>query len=90
MKKLCLLLFISTDLHCFAQDVAINDANAEKRNITGSFDAIHVSDGIELLLSYGDEESVAVGASDPKYLEKLKTEVSDGTLNIYFERKTLI
>ncbi len=61
----------------------INDANAEKRNVSG-YHAIEVSGGIDLYLSQGDE-SVAVSASETKYRDRIKTEVKDGVLKIWYE-----
>jgi hypothetical protein len=60
-----------------------NDANAEKRSVSG-YHGVEVSGGIDLYLSQG-EESVAVSASDTKYRDKIKTEVKDGILKIWFE-----
>ena len=51
MKKLLVSLLTIVSLHTFAQDIVVNDANAEKRTLTASFNAIAVSDGIELLLT---------------------------------------
>jgi Putative auto-transporter adhesin, head GIN domain len=87
MKKLFLLLITFMSMCAFAQEpTVINDANAEKRTLTGSFAAITISDGIELLLTQGSEESIAVSASEPKYLARLKTEIENGTLKIYYDR----
>lgn len=85
---LCLLTIIS--LQTFAQDAVMNDANAKKRNLSGSFSAIKVSDGIDLYLSQGNEESIAVSASDPKYLERFKTVVDNGVLKIYYDNNSMI
>lgn len=90
MKKIFLSLITIASLQLFAQDVVINDANAEKRILSASFTAISVSDGIELYLSQGSTESVAVSAYDQKYMERFKTEVVDGTLKIYFDSKTMV
>ncbi len=90
MKKLLLFAGLAATLTLHAQDLVIEDANAEKRNLSGSFHAIRVSDGIELLVTQGNAESVAVSASEPKYLERLKTEVSDGVLKIYYDNKTMV
>lgn len=90
MKKIFLSLCTLLSLHVFAQDVVVNDANAEKRTLSGSFTAIQVSDGVELMLSKADEESIAVSASDDKYLEKFKTEVVGNTLKIYYDNKGMI
>lgn len=90
MKKLLFVLLTIASIPLFAQDVVVNDANAERRNLSGSFNAIQVSSGIELLLTQGNEESVAVSASDEKYLAQFKTEVSGGVLKIYYDSKSMI
>ena len=64
----------------------INDANAEKRNVSG-FHAIEVSGGIDLYLSQG-EEAVAVSASKTEYRNKIITEVKNGVLKIWFDWKS--
>jgi hypothetical protein len=89
MKKIIIGLLCSVFLQLSAQDKIVNDENVEKRTIT-SFKDIKVSDGIELFLSQGAEESVAVSASEQKYLVLLKTEVENQTLKIYFSKKDLI
>src|ERR1700712_2984539 len=88
MKRLLLLLFVVVNIQLFAQDNAvINDPNAEKRTLKESFSTISVTDGIELYLSQGNDESIAVSASDPKYMERYKTEVDNGVLRIYYDNK---
>ncbi len=88
MKKLLLSLIVLLSLQAFAQhDAVINDANAQLRNLNAGFSSIYVSDGIELYLTQGGEESIAISASDNKYLDRYKTEVSNGTLKIYFDNK---
>jgi hypothetical protein len=90
MKKLLLAAGMFATLSLAAQDLVIDDANAKRRSLSGSFQSIRVSDGIELLLTQGSEESVAVSASESKYLERLKTEVSDGVLRIYYDNKSMV
>ncbi len=90
MKKIFLSFIALLSLQLFAQEVVLNDANAEKRTLAASFSAITVSDGIELFLTQGGSESVAVSASDAKYIERLKTEVVDGTLKIYYDNKAMV
>jgi len=63
----------------------INDPNVEKRAANG-YHAISVSGGIDLYLSPG-EESVAVSASETKYRDRIKTEVKDGVLKIWYENQ---
>jgi hypothetical protein len=90
MKKILFSLFTLLSLHSFAQDVVVNDANAVLRTLSAGFTAITVSDGIDLYITQGGTESVAVSASDDKYLERLKTEVENGTLKIYYDNKTMV
>jgi hypothetical protein len=84
MKKLFLSLITFLSLTAFAQEIA--DANAVKRTLSGSFTAISVSSGIDLYLTQGNEESIAVSA-DEKYMDRFKTEVVNGTLKIYYDNK---
>jgi len=88
MKKLLFSLITFLSLAVFAQDTkVINDANATKRTLSGTFTGISVSSGIELYLTQGNEEAIAVSASEQKHLDRLVTEVVDGTLKIYYENK---
>jgi len=88
MKKLLVLLFVVSGFVSFAQkESVVNDPNATERTLNESFSSISVSDGITVYLSKSDEESIAVSASDPKYLERYKTEVDNGVLKIYYDNK---
>lgn len=88
MKKLTLSLITFLALTVFAQDTrVINDANATLRSLSGSFTKISVSSGIELYITQGNEETLAVSASDLKHLDRFKTEVVNGTLKIYYDNK---
>jgi hypothetical protein len=86
MKKLFLaisaFIFLSTVM---AQSKVINDQNAQTRSVK-DFHAIRVSNGIHLFLTQGNEEAVAVSATDPEYRDRIKTEVSNGVLKIYFDK----
>ena len=88
MKKLFLsfLLSVITAGAVPAQKM-INDPNAEKRNITG-FHGIEVGTGIELTLTEGNAEEVAVSAATTEFRDKLVTKVEDGILKIHYETKT--
>ncbi len=88
MKKLFLSLISVVSLTVFAQDNnMIADPNATVRSLNGSFNAISVSSGIDLYLSQGNEESIAVSASDGKYMARFKTQIENGTLKIYYDNK---
>src|SRR5580700_1055129 len=86
MKNLALLtVSLLAGLVVFAQNPKIiNDPNAQKRSVA-DFHGIRVSGGIELFLTQGDEEAVAVSANDPELRDRLRTEVTDGILHIYLE-----
>ncbi len=86
MKKLFCLAFFAVIISTAIAQKTINDANAEKRNVSG-YHAIEVSGGIDLFLSQG-EESVAVSASEIKHRDRIKTEVKDGVLKIWYDYKS--
>jgi hypothetical protein len=69
-----------------AQDGRYNDPNAETRQVA-SFTGIKVSTGIEMVLSQGNEQAVAVSAGDVEDRDRIKTEVKDGVLKIYYDGK---
>ena len=83
---LSLLLLGGLVTTSFAQKT-INDANAEKRTV-GSFHGIEVATGIELTLTKGTTEEVAVSASEKEFRDKIVTEVVNGILKIHYETKT--
>jgi hypothetical protein len=89
MKKLFLSFITLLSLTAIAQENIITDANVQKRTLNGGFTGIKVSDGVDLILTQGNEESVAVSASEEKYMEKFKTEVVDGILKIYYDNKNI-
>lgn len=66
-----------------AQEV-VNDANVEKRNVTG-FHGIHISNAFNVYLTQGNEDALAVSASEDRFRDKIKTEVKDGILYISYE-----
>jgi len=77
---------ISTVFFAMAQKTIINDANAEKRNVPG-FTGINVSNAIDIYLSQGDEDGIAVSATEIKYRDRIKTEVKDGILTIWYNNE---
>ncbi|CAN5218866.1 hypothetical protein BH09BAC6_BH09BAC6_12100 [soil metagenome] len=88
MKKLLFLIVSMISLSAFAQETkVINDPNAVSRTVSGTFTGISVSSGIDLYLTQGNEEAVAVSASEQKYIDRLITEVVNGTLKIYYDNK---
>lgn len=69
----------------FSQKI-INDPNVELRT-TGSFSGISVSSGIELYLSAG-EEAVAVSAANADTRNRIKTEIKNGILTIWYDARS--
>jgi len=67
-----------------AQKFVISDANAQLRP-AAAFTGVRVSSAIDLYLSQGDETGVAVSAEDPAVRDRIKTEVKDGELRIWFD-----
>jgi hypothetical protein len=86
MKKILSLFLVGImAVTATAQEKVIYDANAEKRSV-GSFHAIEVSNGIQLLIKQGNEEAVAISASNPEHANAIKTEVVNGELRIYVKQ----
>jgi hypothetical protein len=87
MKKIvvflagCLLV-----IGALAQKTVIEDPNAVLRPVKG-YHGIEVSGAINLYLSPGDQETVAVSARDIKWRDRIRTEVVDGILKIWLDAK---
>ena len=87
MKQLFFLLLASLlVLDGWAQKTIVHDPNAVERPVKG-FHGIDVGSAIDLYLSQGDEEKVVVSARDPKWRDRIVTEVVDGILRIRLEGK---
>lgn len=72
-----------------AQDMMmINDKNAELRSV-GSFTGINVSNAIEVIIKQGNEDAVVVSAGEEKYRSRIKTEVRNGVLFIWYDNNGL-
>jgi hypothetical protein len=85
--QVVLTVFMLAGVAAFAQNSkVINDPNAQKRSV-GDFHAIRIGGGIELYLSQGGEEAVAVSASDPEVRDRIVTEVEGGVLKIHLDDK---
>jgi hypothetical protein len=85
MKKLVLLCIIVLGALATKAQKTVYDANAQVRSVKG-FRAIQVSGGIDLYLSSG-EEAVAVSAKEVEHRDRIKTEVENGVLKIYYDWK---
>ncbi len=74
------LVFMLSFLTLSAQK-QVNDPNVETRNVSG-FHGVDVSSGIELILTQGNSEAVAISSADGKYNQDIITEVKNGILKI--------
>lgn len=87
MKKLFLSFFaVAIAATAVLAQKTINDPNAEKRTVS-SFHGIEVGTGIELNLTEGNTEEVAVSASTTEFRDKIVTKVENGILKIQYETK---
>jgi hypothetical protein len=87
MKKVFLFLLMSFSLAIgYSQIKEINDPNAEVRDVRG-FNGIRISDAIDLYLSPSDNEVVAVSASKVEYRNRIKTQVENGVLKIWYDNE---
>jgi hypothetical protein len=84
MKKIALALMSCLFITVAMAQKTYNDKNAQVRNVK-NFHAIKISNGIHLFLSQGNEEAVAVSANQQEYIDRIKTEVENGVLKIYYE-----
>jgi Putative auto-transporter adhesin, head GIN domain len=86
MKNTILLaVFAFVSFAAIAQEgKVIDDKNAQKRSAQG-FHGVEVSSGIDLYLSQGNEEAVAVSAANLDVRDRIKVDVVDGILKIYIE-----
>jgi hypothetical protein len=92
MKKYILSITLSIILasNAFSQSEKnlVFDANAQVRNVA-SFNSIEVSGAINLFLSQGTSEAVAVSAGDEELISRIRTSVRDNVLHIDFDGKGL-
>lgn len=64
----------------------INDPNAQKRTVS-EFHGIEVGTGIELTLTEGSSEEIAVSAATTEFRDRIVTKVENGILKIYYDNK---
>jgi hypothetical protein len=86
MKQLFLSVTVLLSSLIISAQQQFNDPNAEKRTVE-SFHGIEVQTGIELVLTAGTTEELAVSAATAEFRDKIVTKVQDGILKIYYESK---
>lgn len=91
MKKMLFLLILlagSTHTRAQVQKNLVVDADAEIRTVA-AFTGIEVSGAIDLYISQGSEEAVAISASSDEIRQRIRTETRSGILHIYLDGKGL-
>ena len=84
MKKLLILLAVATlTLNGYTQKT-VNDANAERRQLSG-FNSINIANAFNVYISQGNEEAVAISGASSEIKERIKTSVENGVLVIRFD-----
>ena len=86
MKKLLSILVLIAWVGVSHGQLTVNDPNAEKREAK-NFHVISISSAFDVFISQGNEEAVAVSASEEKYKQDIKVEVKDGVLKIWLEKE---
>lgn len=87
MKRILILFLalVTLKMEMFGQ-ATIKDENVEPR-VGKNFNVIRVGSAFDVYLTQGNEESVAVSASEKKYMEDIKVEVKNGVLEIGYHPK---
>jgi hypothetical protein len=89
MKNSLSLLIVLALCTSLTAQKTVNDPNAQVRSVSG-YHGVAVSGSVELFLTQGNEESVVISADDTNVRDKVITEVDNGILRIYLERKNKI
>jgi hypothetical protein len=84
MKKSLLVFLVLITIQTVGM-AQFKDPNAQVREAK-NFHGIRVSNAFDVFLSQGNEEAVAVSASEDRLLDKIIVEVNDGILNISFAK----
>ncbi|WP_165871562.1 head GIN domain-containing protein [Flaviaesturariibacter flavus] len=87
MKKLLAFAFLLLGAGSLQAQKTINDDNARVRSVP-AFRGIRVSSGIDLYLSTG-EPAVAVSARESEFRDRIRTEVENGVLKIWYDTRDL-
>ena len=86
MKKIVLMFLMAClSLAGKSQKEMVNDPNASVRSVSGDFEKIKISGGIDLFLSQSNEIAIAVSASEKNFKDAIRTEVINGTLHIFYD-----
>ncbi|MET0391833.1 MAG: head GIN domain-containing protein [Chitinophagaceae bacterium] len=86
MKKIILAFFAITAFHAaLLAQLTIKDPNAQVRDAR-NFHGVSVGSAFDVVLVQGNEDAVAVSASEAKYRDLITVEVKDGILHIGLQK----
>lgn len=88
MKKIFSFVLAIAVFSIATAQKTINDPGAVKVNVA-SFHGIHVSNAFDVYLTQGNEDGLAISASEERYRDNIKTEVKNGVLYISYDGKGL-
>lgn len=87
MKKILYsLMLLMIGQAVLAQQPTIQDPNVQVRDAK-NFTVIRLSSAFDVYLTQGNEESVAVSASEKEFIEDIRTDVKNGVLTIDYKPK---
>lgn len=86
MKKFFAILCLLTVSGLLHAQLTVNDANAEVRSVS-PLTAIEISHAFDVIITQGNQEALAVSASNKNDLENIKTTVQNGVLKIWYDQK---
>lgn len=84
MKRFLLAIAVLTSSSLLFAQSTINDPNAEAREVK-NFHSVRISNAFDVYITQGNEEGLAVSATDQKKTINIKTEVKDGELRISYD-----
>ena len=85
LKYIIALFILFVGFKGYAQKQFVVDPDAVVREVTGSFTGLQVSSGIHVYISQSEKEVIAISASDAKYRDGIKTEITDGILHVFYK-----
>jgi hypothetical protein len=84
--SLIIAMIVAISFVSAQETTVINDKNAEPRKVT-SFHAIKISNAFDVIIKQGNEEAVVVSASEDKFKERIKVNVTNGVLHISYDNE---
>jgi len=87
IRKLLILPALLAVTAAWSQNNLLVEAPNVQKRVVGAFHGVDVSSSIDLIIKQGDEDGVAISASDIKTRDMIVTEVRDGILHIFLNER---